>query len=185
MDLIYYLPQVFVPISRPYAQPATRIALAPYSPTYVKVRGDTGYPEMLAALWKRGTAFIIVEQDVVPWPGAIEELQSCPKPWCAFAYDKHYRMERGAPGDAVYLGCAKFSDELIAATPYVWSDWMTAHWASVDTRISAIARSSGFDVHQHQPGVVNANPNLLEGQDDEPQLVFGRAKLQSRNDTAE
>lgn len=162
LDLFGVFVPVYVPFTAPGPELATRVALLPHHPAYVEVRGDTGYPLMLSQLWEKRQTFIVVEQDVVPWPGAIAALEACPEPWCAHAYDTRYEMEGGAPGDAVYLGCVKFASRLMHEVPNAWRCWQTPHWASVDTHISTVLRNAGFDVHQHRPAVTNANPKLLE-----------------------
>ena len=51
----------------------------------VVCRGDYGYGNLLADLWTTG-GFVLVEDDIAPWPGAIAELIDCPRSWCAFDY---------------------------------------------------------------------------------------------------
>jgi hypothetical protein len=76
----------------------------------------------------------VVEQDIVPHPGALDELLACDEPWCAFAYDY--------PPFGLYagMGCAKFSAELQLLFPTAMEEtatWHDAkhppkHWCRVD-----------------------------------------------------
>lgn len=78
-----------IPLFLPHVtmQPATRIALIGYRYTPVKTEGVYGYCEYFQTRWKEGKTFLNIEQDIVVWPGAIQALWTCPRPWCG--YDFH------------------------------------------------------------------------------------------------
>jgi hypothetical protein len=119
-------------------------------------RGDYGYGELLAELWARG-GFVLVEDDIAPWPGAIAELVGCPEAWCAFDY---------AIGGGIMvsscshfgLGLIKVSDELVAAHPWVSDAWRGIHWRQLDQPVNAaIASVAGrARPHLHEPAVSHA-----------------------------
>jgi hypothetical protein len=44
---------------------------------------DTTYFSLMARLWQVGGTFIVVEQDMVPTLGLLEELWGCPTDWCS------------------------------------------------------------------------------------------------------
>lgn len=152
--------RIFVPYTE--LQRATRIALRHHDYTTVNV-ARTGYLAYWQARWKDGQTFINVEHDVVPWPGALEQLWECPKPWCAFGYAEP------VPGYPV-LGCAKFSAEAIAAAPelpapgYIRSHkWATTaeeatSWLTMDRLIGHALLGAGVMPHRHNPPVSNLNP---------------------------
>jgi len=93
----------------------------------------------------------VVEQDIVPAPGALQELAQCPQPWCAFAYEY--------PPFGLYagMGCAKFSRELLAQFPEALSDtaaWYDAkhppkHWCRVDGWLKQYLLERGATQHIH------------------------------------
>jgi hypothetical protein len=93
--------------------------------------GDTGYGQLIVDLWAAGEGFVMVEHDVAPWMGAIEQLADCPNDWCQFRYPKHGgSLTRG-------LGCTKFSDRLVAGYPGLSVDWSATDWRVLDGAVGA------------------------------------------------
>jgi hypothetical protein len=77
---------------------------------------ELSYAEQLAAWWRDGEGFVLVEHDVAPWPGAIGQLIGCPRDWCAYRFPKYQHLIRS-------LGCVKFSTRLVRIypdLPYRW-----------------------------------------------------------------
>lgn len=104
------------------------------------------YSILLARLWRRGIGFVILEHDVVPWPGALNELAYCPNEWCTFPFPKFGEMLEGG------LGCVKFSDSLVTRFPKLYENWFNTHWKLVDGRmLSSIAGV----LHGPQPCIHN------------------------------
>jgi hypothetical protein len=66
------------------------------------------YFDLVNGLWREGVTFLILEHDVVPYAGALQELTHCPHYWCGFWYDPS-----GGYGN---FGCSKIGSKLIAAT---------------------------------------------------------------------
>lgn len=98
------------------------------------VEGEYGYGDLIAELWAEGRGFIIVEHDVAPWCGAVEQLGLCDRDWCMFHYPKHGgSLTRG-------LGCTKFSDRLVAGHPELSEGWSSTSWRVLDGSVgSAVA----------------------------------------------
>lgn len=71
---------------------------------------DTAYWDLLAGLWAAGEAFAVVEHDVIPAPGALASLETCPADWCSSPYPYFVGMYPG-------LGCARFGDGIMARHP--------------------------------------------------------------------
>lgn len=147
--------RILVPFTE--VQVATRIALRAYEVEYWDVEDYATYWQVR---WDEGTDFINVEHDVVPYPGAIESLESCPEPWCAYGYHLNDLFADHVRTLFPYLGCVKITHELIALTKDCWSSWEDPDWLVCDKRLAEVARSHGLDVHQHFPPVTNANPLL-------------------------
>lgn len=121
---------------------------------FVHVGGDDlAYAKLLAYHWLVGETIIVVEHDVVPWPGAIEELHGCPAEWCSCSYNWTNGHGRAGVGIHHMLGCTKLSGELMAALPDLWDE--PCHWSQCDQRLFFAARDIGKETHPHRPGVTH------------------------------
>ena len=125
----------------------------------VRMIGPGDYPDFLQRCWTSGEPFALVEHDVVLWPGALEPLcepWTCDKPWCGYSYEAgiHRRLPT--------FGCVRFSAELIAATPGVFTadqwrfDAYPRDWRYCDQQLAHAAWAAGFQWHQHFPAVTHA-----------------------------
>jgi hypothetical protein len=134
----------------PYVElhPVTRQVTEPYNPEYVPLVGDDAYRQLMHRLWQEGEPFVIVEHDIIPWPGAIEELFACSCAWGAYSYKLH-----GGIGIYHGFGCTKITPELMDATPCIWSQ--PAHWNTLDQRLWFAARAKGLEPHPHRPAVTH------------------------------
>lgn len=130
--------------------PATELVLRPYKPQYVDVSAPDAYRTLFQTLWVERQTTIIVEHDIVPWPGALEELWQCPCQWGAYSY-----LLRGGVGVYHGFGCTKLTRELMLATPDVWS--ASCEWNKLDQHLLFEARSKGCEPHHHRPAVVHLN----------------------------
>lgn len=122
----------------------------------VVCRGDYGYGNLIADLWAEG-GFVLVEDDIAPWPGAIAEVVDCPHDWCAFDYPiGGGRMVSSCSHWG--LGLVKVSDELAAADPSIADEWRRIHWRQLDRPVNAaIARVTGrARAHLHEPPLAHA-----------------------------
>ena len=125
-------------------------------PVYIFMGGDEYYHRLLSDLWEDQEDVIIVEHDVLPWPGAIEELAQCPYPWCSCSY-KIGLSQTGKAGYGIYhtFGCTKFSSHFMGQLPYVWSQIESRHWRHLDAQLSAAAVAVGQIPHPHRPPVLH------------------------------
>lgn len=138
--------------------PETSGALAPYDVRYVEMDADDAYTGLLLGLWAQGETFVLVEHDIVPWPGAIEDLWGCPQPWCGFPYPFMGGMHNG-------LGCCKFGASLVVDHPSTIADTLTesnnvhprGHWCNLDDRITRQLHRRGVTKHPHLPTVGHVN----------------------------
>jgi hypothetical protein len=121
--------------------PAARALLTEGVACEVAVMTDVAdYPDAVRGVWGLGRGFVLVEHDVVPWPGATSQLVDCPERWCAFEYPL-------APGCLSHaLGCVKVA----AGTdpPSVWP----SSWRELD---ACVYRHLGMP-HLHSPPVAHA-----------------------------
>jgi hypothetical protein len=139
--------------------------------------GGFYYSDLLRRLWREPGPLVIVEQDVVPPPGALAALLACPEEWCGHLLPAQDHLISRS------LGLAKFSrsllerlpdiaDQALARPPYLRSgrcrkwdepdlfpegrrrEWpSTVAWPSCDIYLQNELGASGVDWHQHDPPV--------------------------------
>ncbi len=117
-----------------------------YDPEPVPMQGEYGYYNLLADLWRAGETFVVIEHDIVVYPGAIGAMLDCDHGWCGTVYP--YRA-----AEIACLGCTKFSAEFIAAHPGVPA-WVAARehgWRYLDTQWAAALLPER--IHEHRPAV--------------------------------
>ena len=116
---------------------------------------ESAYHDLLASLWAEGEGFVVVEHDIVVYPGAIRAMLDCPESWCVTVY----RVNAEYDG---YLGCVRFSEALVRAEP----DAMDAagrlaygppprYWGWVDSRLGQVLTDRGYRKHRHWPAVTH------------------------------
>jgi hypothetical protein len=150
--------KVFVPYVN--MQPATAISLIGYNytPVFTDPKDDYSYSKYFKERWEKKETFITIEQDIVVYPRALEALWDCPKPWCVcdFHLPNHRLRNLETVDNGNYpMGCMKISKEMIEALPNYWGE--DIHFSKVEWKFIP----GLYPIHQHFPGVVNANPALL------------------------
>jgi hypothetical protein len=146
--------RIYLPYTKVF--PATLISLIGYNytPVFTDPNDDYSLHKFFVNRWAEKETFIIVEHDVVVWPGAIEAIWNCESDLCL--YDRHLPIHRKrvltteAP-----LACMKISKKFIEDHPNLWDKPIV--WNETDIEIV----KTGVNLHQHFPSVVNANPALL------------------------
>lgn len=115
------------------------------------VRDDDSYSLLLAELWRGGGDFIIVEHDVIPWPGAVAGLIDCPRPWCS-----HRAPVVGGALALSTIAFGKFTTTVLDATPDLPERW-GSDWRRLDSTIpGGIMEALGESPHEHDPPVAHA-----------------------------
>ncbi len=63
--------------------PVTKAVLESYKLkiNYYELDDRDNYRRLLKTLWEENETVILIEHDIVPWHGAIEELYNCPCHW--------------------------------------------------------------------------------------------------------
>lgn len=123
---------------------------------FCPIEGDHGYQLLLRRLWRQRKSVVIVEHDILPWPGAIPELWQCSCRWGAYSYQLH-----GGIGIYHGFGCAKLTGELMEIVPNIWEGEL-AHWSQLDQMLWFAARAKGHEPHPHRPPVIHLNPRHRE-----------------------
>lgn len=136
-------------------------------PDYVDVT-DRGYFGALKDQWERaqtdGMGLIVIEHDILPWPGALVEAATCRRQWCALPYFILGRLNYA-------LGFAKFSDRVIRDSQVIWAEgyverWMERsgsdtdpriQWGKTDMYVQSCLRHLHFRRHEHETPVLHMN----------------------------
>lgn len=135
----------------------------------VEVSGSaTAYTELFEQLWAAQQSFIVVEHDIVPFPGALRELVQCTEAWCAYRYLLAGGLHAG-------LGCTKFESRLMEQYPdAVTRTWSTGtldarhpagHWCRLDDRLTrgVLMNTYGVPRHVHDEAVEHLRPKASHG----------------------
>jgi len=128
--------------------------------------GPCGYGKLIADLWQEGKGFILVEHDIVPWPGALQAMWECSEYWCGYPYIYPYHTY--APDSKRMLlhshafGCVKFSDVLVKGWPDLPAEhkWDEHRWDDLDGYIGrsivfALKNECVSGWHEHNPPVAH------------------------------
>lgn len=143
--------RVIVPYTR--LHPLTEQAVRKESKwaSFCPMKSEWDYSHLLHKLWNEGDNFILVEHDILPWPGALGEIWNCPAEWCAYSYECN-----GGIGLYHTFGCAKISGQLINRLPDVWKDPLP--WHRLDSHLCFEASRIGQVPHPHRPPVTHLKP---------------------------
>lgn len=118
----------------------------------VVMEDDLHYGRLWADLWQRHESFVIVEHDVVPWPGALYMMMDCARHWCSYMYP-------AAPHNLTdALGCIKVGVTLMDNYPNLYQDylWAKTPWNQLDGKIiPALISTFVKDSHVHTPPVAH------------------------------
>jgi hypothetical protein len=125
------------------------------------------YGRTMFEQWSTGKGFVVIEDDVVPWPGAIKQLQECPEDWCAFPL---YRVDPTSLG--IGLGCVRFSDDLVARHQPDGSAWSNTAWNLVEGQVNGMLEQAGETCHLHSPPVAHLKASVT---------IVRRGEIQWRN----
>jgi len=124
-----------------------------YPTSYKHMAEDDDYYELVKSLWAKGEPFILNEHDIIPWPGAIKQLDDCDHPWCTF----WYRSPAGWLSNG--LGLVKFNP---AQLPNIFKEpFEDTHWSGLDMRIAKRLQAHGLEAHTHNPPITNLNTHMF------------------------
>lgn len=156
MVTIHYRTEGGVRVFLPYLQiePATIESLRgrDFHALYTgPVSDDRAYARYFRDRWREGESFVTIEHDgVFPWR-AVDELIACDSPLCFFQH-------ANGLSDVLYLGLAKITAPVIAATAPLWEtadENALPRWIVCANWIDGAAKAAGFRPHCHTPPIVN------------------------------
>ena len=143
---------------------------------------EHAYAELVAELWRDGKSFVLVEDDIAPWPGAIQSLEACSHFWCGFYYCLPGRWDVADEDPETGLlgtnGCVKVAADVMEAAPQLYERWVTHDWRHVDVAMTAALRHvfgleggpAEHTFHVHHPPVAHAmhyRPEIRDGRKQE------------------
>lgn len=137
---------------KPACPPTLALTMEGLEVTEVVMTDRHHYGRLFTELWQEGEGFTLVEHDVVPWPGAIAELEACEQECCAFRYPSGGSW-------VMSLGCIKFSAALVQRIPYDPA-WQNRAWDELDGAVFATLQGE-VEVHIHQPPVAHVKARTL------------------------
>lgn len=144
--------------SRWASAPATR-ALVMEGEEVIEVVFDDlhfGYSRLVRDEWNAGLGgFVVVEDDVVPWPGALREFARCEHDWCAFEVPRGIVSYEPRSGFAVGLACVRFSDALVGRYR---ADWPDCHSDEVELQVRLMLEAE--ELHLHYPACAHLKPMM-------------------------
>ena len=115
---------------------------------YVNVSGDVyNYDKLFRELWNAGKTFIIVESDIIPWPGALQQLWECECIWGAYSYFVFGQLR-------VQFGCTKFNPKELGELPLSET---AIHWSRLDWEVISTLSKRWHAGHLHNPAVSHLN----------------------------
>lgn len=123
------------------------------------------YGRLLTRVGAESLDLVVVEQDVVPPPGAIAKLLACPRDWCG------HRIDCGnGPADAT-LGLVKFGRRLIRSHPDLFVRAAgrgkigpaRVPWNALDGWVRFVLHRWGVDWHPHEPQASHLHSYLESG----------------------
>lgn len=117
----------------------------------VLMEDEYSYSRFLCLLWEEARDFILLEHDIVPWPGALTALEECPFGWCSYRYPLAPFTLRPA------LGCIKVLGWIQLAHPELPDAyrWAGRIWTQMDGAVCPALESIIGPTHIHNPPVAH------------------------------
>jgi len=135
-----------------HLEAASRLALVSdgIEPVMLETTGMHGYWATLAGLWEQREGFVLVEGDIVVWPGAIQAMIDHPADWVARAYWINMELRPS-------FGCVKFGQGLIERHPTLWQDIPTdrREWWAQDMYVYSKLKELGEELVVLDPPVTH------------------------------
>lgn len=145
---------IIIPTQRIGSPPALALTMEGLEVREVVMNDYHHYGRLFTELWQSRQGFVLVEHDIVPWPGALAEMDACAEEFCAFRYPA------AAEGWCISLGCTKFATSLVERISY-GNEWQNRGWDELDGGVYATLQEAGVEVHVHQPPVAHVKARTL------------------------
>jgi hypothetical protein len=137
---------------------------------------NTAYPDAVRARWDTGEDLVIIEHDILPWPGAIDELLACPFDLCGLPYVEHSTF-------ATALGCTRIGQRVQSSTEIPLTTTTQGPpfehpvtWNTLDWDLFSVVQSAGFRLDVHAPPVVHLHEGFRWDRSAPPWQPFDTAR---------
>jgi hypothetical protein len=135
-----------------HLEAASRLALVSdgIEPVMLETLGQHGYWTALAGLWEQREGFVLIEGDIVVFPGAVRDMVDCTGDWIARPYWINGELKPA-------FGCIKFSTALIERHPMLFLDLPEEHrnWMGLDMRVFEALEKAGEELTVRWPAVTH------------------------------
>jgi hypothetical protein len=143
--------QIVIPTRSYGSPPARALLIEGYEVLEVQMSDPQHYGRLIRHMWDIGNGFVLVEDDVVPWPGAVQQLLDCEHDWCAF---RHPRTNANPGSLCLGFGCVRFSHALVRRHRVDTLDG-SQRWDEVDGAVIGVLDTAGETCHEHSPPVAH------------------------------
>jgi hypothetical protein len=131
---------------------ACRLALVSdgIEPILLETLGQFGYYKALAGLWEQREGFVMIEGDIVVWPGAVQAMIDHPADWVARSYWINGELRPA-------FGCVKFSSALIERHPMLFLELpeLRKEWWAMDMGVYETLKAAGEELVVLDPPVTH------------------------------
>jgi hypothetical protein len=116
---------------------------------------DEAYFQAVQAMWNEKETFVIVEQDIVPYPGAIKDIYDCEHDFC-ITWAPHWQSINGDGPWTYAHGLVKYKRRFIASYPDWFNNYPASrHWSQFDW---GLVKQFQSIIHYHWPPVIHLSP---------------------------
>lgn len=116
---------------------------------------DNDYFEGVRFMWNQGETFVIVEQDILPYPTALKDIYECPHRFCV-TWTPHWQAINGDGPWTYAHGLVKYGENLIGEIPSYFDEYAESHhWSQFDWNL---VKTYSQEIHYHWPPVIHLSP---------------------------
>lgn len=151
---------IIIPTRSYGSPPARALVIEGYEVTEVLMEDPQHYGRLVAGWWRIGNGFVLVEDDIVPWPGAIKELLECDRDWCGYEFPRTAPQYEPRAGWCLGLGCVRFSHKLVRRYNMAALDG-SQRWDEVDGAVIGTLQTAGETCHCHTPPVAHLKAHAM------------------------
>jgi hypothetical protein len=111
------------------------------------------YYDLLHKEWKATSRdTVIVEHDIIVWPGLVQDMLACQAPWCTTSVLIHGKW------NTFTFGCVKFGSDFKCQFPELFTNCRSKEWHQLDVWFLQQTEERDLLPCVHLPGVVHLNP---------------------------
>jgi len=151
---------IIIPTRAFGSAPARALMIEGFEVTEVLMDDPQHYGRLIAGQWKIGNGFVLIEDDVVPWPGAVKAMLECDHDWCAYEHPRTEAVyEPVRTGFCLGFGCVRFSHALVRRYELALDG--SQRWDEVDGNVMGVFHTAGEECHAHYPPVAHIKASVM------------------------